>query len=82
MQRNGVRGWGTEQAALVIPGRCFPEVKGEHVARKSFTNEKKTRNSTASTFGQQKPLRKGASVKEVILVAIWVLFKMVLLCQP
>jgi hypothetical protein len=22
-----VGGWGSEQAALVIPGRCFPEVK-------------------------------------------------------
>jgi len=31
-------GW--EQAALVILGRCFPESKGEHVARKTVTNEK------------------------------------------
>jgi hypothetical protein len=33
---------------LVIPGRCFPEVKGEHVARKSVTNEKNEGNPTAS----------------------------------
>jgi len=31
-------GPGPERAALVIPGRCFPEGKGEHVARKEITN--------------------------------------------
>ena len=36
----------SEQAALVIPGRCFPEVKGEHFARTEITHEKDTRNST------------------------------------
>jgi hypothetical protein len=36
----------SEQAALVIPGRCFPEVKGEHFARKEITHEKNTRNPT------------------------------------
>src|ERR1035437_4331230 len=44
MKRKGVCGSGPEQAALVIPGRCFPEVIGEHVARKSVTNEKDARS--------------------------------------
>src|ERR1035437_7835174 len=37
MKRNCVCGIEPEQGTLVIPGRCFPEVKGEHVARKSVT---------------------------------------------
>jgi len=36
----------SEQAALVIPGRCFPEVKGEYFARTEITHEKNTRNPT------------------------------------
>jgi hypothetical protein len=36
----------SEQAALVIPGRCFPEVKGEYFARTEITHEKDTRNPT------------------------------------
>jgi hypothetical protein len=47
MQRNGVCG-GTARAALVIPSRCFPEDKGQHVARKSVTDEKNARSPTAS----------------------------------
>ena len=38
MERNGEVGQGQEQASLVIPGRCFPEIKGEHVARKEITH--------------------------------------------
>jgi hypothetical protein len=37
---------------------------------------------TAGNCFVQKPLRKGVSVKEVILVAFWALFLMVLVCQP
>jgi hypothetical protein len=35
-----------EQAALVIPGGCFPEIKGEHVAGKEIANEKNERDPT------------------------------------
>ena len=34
---------GRGQASLVIPGRCFPEIKGEPVARKKITHATVTR---------------------------------------
>jgi hypothetical protein len=33
MRRSGDSGPGPGRASLVIPGRCFPEIKGESVAR-------------------------------------------------
>src|ERR1700676_238391 len=44
MERNGNSGSGRERTSLVIPGRCFPEIKGERVARKEITHAPVTRS--------------------------------------
>ncbi len=41
---SGRSGPGPEQASLVIPGRCFPEIKGEHFAGKEITHARHARN--------------------------------------